>query len=223
MIKKQQLALYSTMTDQIQIISLFSTPIYFLEDSGHVFTSDEIEFIQNLELNPNLISTNKVSNGTYILNDQRLKTLKETCQTHLNNFTRDALKIKQEFYITNSWIAKSNGGESHQIHNHQNCIFSGVIYVNASPDMGNLRLYGKPGFLKSFDFEYDYLDFNLHNSFFCDLPVNTGTIIIFPSDVRHSTEINQTDEARIAVGFNAFVRGEFGKEENSNYCSELTL
>lgn len=211
------------MSAEGNLLPLFSTPIYHVEDSGHTFTPDEIRCIKNLNLKSNLGSSNQLSNKTYVLNDGRLKSVKETCQYHLDTFTKGILKIKQDFYITNSWITKTNKGSYHQIHSHQNCIFSGVIYVNASPDMGNLYFYGKPGFLADFNFEYEYEDYNIYNCSSWYIPVKTGTIIIFPSGVKHGTSENSVDETRYVIGFNAFVKGEFGNHKDANYCSNLTL
>jgi hypothetical protein len=205
------------------LLPLFSTPIYHVEDSGHTFTPDEIRCIKNLKLKSNLGGPNELSNKTFVLNDGRLKFLKETCQYHLDTFTKQVLKIKQDFYITNSWITKTEKGSYHQIHSHQNCIFSGVIYVNTTPDMGNLYFYGKQGFLNDFNFEYEYEDYNIYNTPSWNIPVKTGTIIIFPSGVKHGTSENTIDETRYVVGFNAFVCGDFGKHKGANYCSELTL
>jgi len=204
-------------------ISLFSTPVYYAEDSGHVFTPDELRCIKNLDLRPNYGSSNKLSSKTYILNDGRLKSLKETCERHLSIFTREILKIKQDFYITNSWITRTDKGTCHQIHSHQNCILSGIIYVNASPEMGNVYFYGTPGFLNDFNFEYEYADYNIHNATSWWIPAKTGSIIIFPSGIKHGTSENTTDETRLMVGFNAFVKGEFGNHKEANYCSNLEL
>lgn len=213
------------MSSEGNLLPLFSTPIYHVEDSGHVFTTDQMRCIKNINLKPNLgsLKSNELSHKTYILNDSRLKSLKETCQYHLDAFTKGILKIKQDFYITNSWLTKTDKGSFHQIHTHQNCIFSGVIYANASPDMGNLYFYGKPGFLADFNFDYEYEEYNIHNVSSWYLPVKTGTIIIFPSGVRHGTAENIADETRYVVGFNAFVKGEFGNHKDANYCSNLTL
>jgi ectoine hydroxylase-related dioxygenase (phytanoyl-CoA dioxygenase family) len=42
--------------------------------------------------------------------------------------------------------------------------------------------------------------------------VKTGTVILFPSSLDHSVAENKTNNTRICIGFNSFVRGSFGQQ-----------
>ena len=150
--------------------------------------------------------------------------IKKECERHLKYYTKEILCIKQDFYITNSWITKKSlksGYKEHHSHNHPNSIFSGVLYLKVE-DGENQKLFlsGKPGFLDAFDFDYYYSDFNMFNSRNYWLPINVGSCIIFPSQVTHYVEEIETEGERIVVGFNCFVKGNFGGRE---YASDILL
>lgn len=205
------------------IISLFSTPIYHIEDVDYRLNCKEKTCINALVSSLYEDGNFFLSNDIYLLNNLAFRNIRDLCQYHLNTYTKEILKIRQDFYITNSWLTVKNQGQFHHKHNHQNCIFSGVFYVNANENMGGLSFHGKPGYLDNFNFEYTYDDSNIHNSSSWTIPVKTGTMIIFPSHLQHSVKENCADDSRIVIGFNSFVRGDLGMEDSSPYCSELSL
>lgn len=210
------------MTDYL-IQPLFSTPIYVCEDVEYRVNESEKNCINSiltsLAYNDNLM----MSNDAYVLRNLALRNILKLCQKHLNIYTKEVLRIQQDFYITNSWITAKNKGQGHHKHNHQNCIFSGVFYINATENMGGLTFHDKQGYLSNFNFGYSYDDFNIYNSSSWQFPVKTGTLIIFPSHLTHSADKNEDDGTRIVIGFNSFVSGSFGMEEDALYCSQLSL
>ena len=150
--------------------------------------------------------------------------IKKECEKQLKCYTKEVLCIKQDFYITNSWITKKSlksGYKTHHKHSHPNSIFSGVFYLDVE-DGNDQKLFfrGKPGFLDTFNFDYDYSDFNMFNSRTYWLPVNVGTCIIFPSQVFHWVDEIKTGGERIVMGFNCFVKGKFG---GNGYSTDLNI
>lgn len=205
------------------ILPLFSTPIYHIENVDYKLNCKEKACINNLASSLSEDGNFCLSNDVYVLNNLALRNVRELCQHHLNTYTKEVLKIRQDFYITNSWLTIKNKGQFHHMHHHQNCIFSGVFYVNANVNMHGLTFHGKPGYLDNFNFDYNYNEWNTFNSSFWTIPVKTGTMIIFPSHVEHRVEENCDDDSRIVIGFNSFVKGDFGMEDCSPYCSQLSL
>ena len=51
----------------------------------------------------------------------------------------------------------------------------------------------------------------------------TNDICLFPSVVNHSVDPNQSDEERVSLAFNAYVRGEFGVLHKLNIISGIAL
>lgn len=214
------------MTESLttMVMPLFSTPVYFVEDVNYTLTDVEKQCIFSATNSLHEETHVSLTTDVYVLKNLALRGVHQMCQHHLNTFTKNYLHIKQDFYITNSWISVKKRGQYHHEHNHQNCIFSGVYYVNANENMGKLVLQGRPGYLDKFNFSYDYDgNWNYYNSMSWEVLVKSGSMVIFPSHVLHSVEESQDDDTRIVIGFNSFVKGDFGMEEGASYCSELQL
>ena len=104
--------------------------------------------------------------------------------------------------VDNYWININHRGDSNSRHNHPLSIFSGVVYLDASLDQGNIR-FSYPG--------YDMINFSLPSmgmnklcKLYYDFVVQplTDKIVIFPSYVSHTVEQNPTDRPRISLAFN---------------------
>ena len=198
------------------IFPLFSTPILHIKDTEFRCTDRELRSIDNLSYIPASAGSCLLSKNVNLFKLNYLSRITKECEKHLKCYTKNILCIKQDFYITTSWITKkslTSGYTTHHKHSHPNSIFSGVLYL-AVEDGNDQKLFftGKPGFLDTFNFDYDYSDFNMFNSQNYWIPVNVGTCIIFPAHVTHWVEEIKTEGERIVMGFNCFVKGKLGDE-----------
>ena len=212
------------MQDNSGAVPLFSTPVYHTEDTGFRCSEKELESIDRLNYFPSAASSCLLSKNQYIFKLNYFSRIKKECEKYLKIYTKDVLSIKQDFYITNSWITKksiSSGYRRHHTHNHPNSIFSGVLYLKVEDGSDQkLWLKGNSGHLDGFGFEYHYNDLNIYNATQWWIPVNVGTCIIFPSHISHRVDEIETGGERIVVGFNCFVKGKFGGEA---YASDILL
>ena len=198
------------------IFPLFSTPILHIKDTEFRCTDRELRSIDNLSYIPSSAGSCLLSKNVNLFKLNYLSRITKECEKHLKCYTKNILCIKQDFYITTSWITKkslTSGYTKHHKHSHPNSIFSGVLYLDVE-DGNDQKLFftGKPGFLDTFNFDYHYSDFNMFNSRTYWLPVNVGTCIIFPAHVTHWVEEIKTEGERIVMGFNCFVKGKLGDE-----------
>ena len=213
------------MEDSISnIVPLFSTPILHIKDTEFRCTDRELRSIDNLSYIPSSAGSCLLSKNVNLFKLNYLSRITKECEKHLKCYTKNILCIKQDFYITTSWITKkslTSGYTTHHKHSHPNSIFSGVLYLDVE-DGNDQKLFftGKPGFLDTFNFDYDYSDFNMFNSKNYWIPVNVGTCIIFPAHVTHWVEEIKTEGERIVMGFNCFVKG---KLCDGNYASDLNI
>tara|TARA_Y100001938_G_scaffold61154_1_gene85068 strand:+ start:168 stop:818 length:651 start_codon:yes stop_codon:yes gene_type:complete len=213
------------MEDSISnIVPLFSTPILHIKDSGFRCSDRELSSIDNLSYFPTDLGSCLLTKNVNLFELNYFSRIKKECEKHLTCYTKEILCIKQDFYITNSWITKKSlksGYKKHHRHNHPNTIFSGVLYLDVE-DGNDQKLFfsGKTGFLNTFNFDYDYTEYNMINSNRYWLPVNVGTCIIFPSHVNHWVEEIKTEGERIVMGFNCFVKGKMGGKE---YASDINI
>ena len=201
-----------------KIMGIFPIPILYEEDS-YTFSEEEIKYLY--ESKTRKPSYNTLSDSAYVIESKKAKNIKKFFQQKLNYYSKEVLKIQEEFYITNTWFTKNKPGETHIHHRHPNSIFSGVLYAYAKEGMGNIKFHiERPMISQTFDLEYKISEYNLFNSSSWWLPSRTGTLIIFPSWLNHSVEENTTNEERMVIGFNTFVRGNLGE---TNRYTNLNL
>lgn len=203
----------NTMLEKSNIVGLYPVPIIYDYDSGYHPNEDEIDYLFSCATRkPGM---NQISNSSHVLEHESMKNMKSFLQKYLDRYSKEIMNIEQNFYITQTWFTRNQPGESHGRHEHHNSIISGVFYVNADKNMGKITFHNTSNSIeKYFPFTYNYFDYNLFNSKNWWFEVKTGTIIVFPSWLEHSVSENQTNETRLCVGFNSFVRGKIGSQEH---------
>ncbi len=108
-----------------------------------------------------------------------------------------------EIYITESWMNKTEKGQSHHRHWHPNSILSGIVSISTEA-AGGATIFITSGYDT---IEYDIIEPNLYNSKRWGINLNSGDMLIFPSAVEHLVEEYQGDTPRITLSFNTFVKG----------------
>ena len=126
----------------------------------------------------------------------------------MNEFSTTVLGINENeaaCKITQSWLNVYEPSAFNPIHQHVNSIISGVFYINCLELPNN---------------ETDGICFHRHHLFQdiglpatnptefsskgCRIPVVTGDLILFPSSLNHSVELNETtNQTRISLAFNS--------------------
>jgi uncharacterized protein (TIGR02466 family) len=181
-----------------ELIPLFSKPI--LRSTVKVDSLDlsEIKWAKNYQ--------NWISESQNILSLDPFKELAVEIGSRVADYFYGVMNVTldTEIYITESWLNKTEKGQSHHRHWHPNSILSGVVNIAGEVDKG--------GQLKLITSLYDTLEFeinqaNLYNSKSWGFPPEPGNIVIFPSNVEHLVESYEGDSPRITLSFNTFVRG----------------
>jgi uncharacterized protein (TIGR02466 family) len=120
---------------------------------------------------------------------------------------------KNEIYITNSWINVTTHNQQHASHKHNNSIISGVYYLDVPADSSVSFERANNPCLELIPESY-----NSYNSPSCDIPVSTGKLIMFPSELYHLVKPNLSTEMRISLAFNTFIRGSIGDRDITSYA-----
>jgi uncharacterized protein (TIGR02466 family) len=193
----------------MEIINLFPTPV-MVDNIGRDFTKEEFDIVRTAEQMDNI--GNQSGKNSYIL-DNSLHGLKQIAQKKIEEYVnlRYAPSTDVQFYITQSWLNWTNRGEYHHSHYHQNSLISGVIYINATEDD---RIYFHKNSSPTIRIETE--NYNLYNSDSWWIPVKTGDIILFPSELYHNVQEVSHDETRISLAFNVWVRGILGNQNSKN-------
>jgi uncharacterized protein (TIGR02466 family) len=199
------------------IFNLTSVPVY-QNSTSYIPTVDEMSTVKQFDLQSN--DFNYFSNDFNVLDHENLLGIQQLVNTHLLDYQRNVCGIEiQQFYVTDSWIAITPPGGKHIVHNHPNSLLSGVFYFSV-PDQSSINFYVESPIFKNFKFCFDYTLSTEHNKQLVNVPVQQSDIVIFPSWVDHNVDVNTSDQARIIIGFNCFVRGNFG---NDRYPTRLFL
>jgi uncharacterized protein (TIGR02466 family) len=180
----------------------------------HIFSKKETDKIKNEKY---LLGHNKTyTNFDYrFLDNLIFSKLKNKLQLHVDNYTKDVFKYDAEIYITQSWINVNPPGTCHTAHNHSNSVFSGVYYVTL-PKGSPFLTFQNP---LEHMFSFTPTEWNSYNSNVWTVGVEEKDVVIFPSKINHEVLTNNTDETRVSIAFNTFVRGYVGDKgtNESNY------
>lgn len=189
------------------VLPLFAVPLY----TDNIGTEYDLDFLKNASLYERMESNNGFySKDKFILEDPRLKSLKDMIQEHINAFTGYlSISNDAEFYITNSWIVKHIKGDWGPSHYHGNSVISGVYYFDVDPNSGDIIFENRQDNLFGKTLEFDFKEWNIFNSFEWSLTPENGNIVMFPSHLAHRIRPCQSD-LRYCMPFNVFVRGKLG-------------
>lgn len=199
------------------VLPLFAVPLY----TDNIGTEYDLEWLKNSSLYERMESNNGFySKDKSILDNEKLKSLKEMILEHVGAFT-GYLSITNdvEFYITNSWVVKHIQNDWGPSHYHGNSVISGVYYFDVEPNSGDIIFENRQDNLFGKTLEFDFKEWNIFNSFEWSLTPENGSIVLFPSHLAHRIKPCQSS-IRYCIAFNVFVRGKLG---SSSLISTLEI
>ena len=194
--------------------SLFGVPIY-TSDVAPV-SAKSINYIVNSPFQE--MQNGFITENVKLLDDPNCLEIRNKILNAFDDYAYNLLKIKPEteFYLTTSWAVKFMPGGSAQAHTHTNSLFSGTLYLKTAGETGQITFHSTQKYLNfsSTTISLEFTEQNLFNSSTWSITPTENQIIIFPSNVMHSVEVNNSKDDRISVAFNLFVRGNFGYRES---------
>tara|TARA_B100000497_G_C7615346_1_gene369548 strand:+ start:137 stop:835 length:699 start_codon:yes stop_codon:yes gene_type:complete len=117
--------------------------------------------------------------------------------------------------IGNSWANINDKGAWNSPHGHAGCWYSGVFYIKADGDEGDLLMIDTDEKVLG-EFPPSQRTSNNFN-----FSPTSGELVLFPSGAMHMVEPNQTDKERYSISFNINMNylqdgANFGHVENYN-------
>ena len=189
---------------EVMVENLFPIPIHISD--GYKLNPENKdalmkETIENHELNQN---GNIVSLNNNVLDIPYLSDLKKHLTEQINNYVYDVLCIPKsvDIYITQSWLNINRTNKSHHAHHHPNSLISGTYYLQGNTPITFMH---DRDIFQNFSFEFtesNYLNTNL-----CNVTIQEGRCVLFPSVLAHYVNSNQNTEERISLSFNTFIKG----------------
>jgi len=165
--------------------------------------------LQNLVSNEN----NSISKNTLVLDDPDLSELKQFINDCLCQYLTEVCEEQTQLKITESWLNKTQSGESHHYHCHPNSYLSGVFYVKTTDD-DRITFYNNHP--RQNYYQPVIKNWNSFNSRSWWLQAKQNSLLIFRSDLHHSVPKTLNNE-RISLSFNTFPTGSLGDKQNATY------
>jgi uncharacterized protein (TIGR02466 family) len=149
------------------------------------FQSNDLDFLNEKELQPFI--------------KDLIKNTKKFCKIF-------SFKDDLEPFIDNLWVNINGYKDFNQTHYHPNSIISGAYYINVPENSGNIVFHNS-----AFDLMYplNYFkinSFNQYNSSTWWVKPKNNLLILFPSWFKHHVEPNLSNEKRISISFNIYLR-----------------
>jgi uncharacterized protein (TIGR02466 family) len=192
-----------------KIIDLFPTPVYINNIDVPLINQQKL-FLLNIPKIKNI--SNLRSENSYILEYPLFVDLKKIINKHIKEYIQIIYPGSDiDVYITQSWVNYTKFNEHHHLHTHPNSFISGVFYVNAlkNEDMIKFYKYLTPVY------QINHNQSNNYNSGDVVILVETGDLVLFPSNFQHNVPPTTSKETRISISFNTFIRGNIGDENAS--------
>ena len=102
--------------------------------------------------------------------------------------------------VTNMWSIINQKNSTNLRHIHSNCFLSSAYYVKVHKDCGDLKFHD-PRSAASWRYPGSTKSGKLNMQIYNVIP-REGLLVLFPSYLHHSVDVNNSDEERIIISFN---------------------
>jgi uncharacterized protein (TIGR02466 family) len=188
------------MQNELNVIGIFPTPI--------AHSVIDLPSLENIDW--------KYDEGAFLQSDSNLhktQEFKDTVNTILE-FAQQYLERsgygKQDLWITQMWANRYVKGQNITPHVHSNSLVSGIIYFDSSTP----TLFHHHKEIEMV--QVASIEKNEYSARFFTVESIPGRIVLFPSNLVHSSTAVDTDMPRHTVSFNILPR-ELGIERGFNY------
>jgi uncharacterized protein (TIGR02466 family) len=201
------------------VYPLFSAPVY--TNKLDYLSAENVNYITNLQYKRTLHNDANISLNTYVLNLPELKELKYQVINHINTYLYDVIRTEKniKFKLLNSWVMQHLPKDYGPPHNHNNSLFSGVLYIKTSENCGNIQFNNKVNNNFSETIRLKYEEYNIYNSSSFYFKPSDGLILLFPSYLSHEILPNLSEDLRYCLSFNIFIEGELGETDGIDILS----
>jgi len=190
-------------------MDLFPTPLY-INNIDAPLINQQKNYLLNL---PKIQNTGNLrSESAYIFEYPLFAELKKTINEHIKEYINIVYPNSNlDVYITQSWANYTEPNQWHHKHSHPNSFISGVFYVNAIKNEDMIRFYKDLPPI----YQINHNQPNNYNSGDVAILIESGDLVLFPSNFQHNVPPTTSKETRISISFNTFIRGNLGDEDSS--------
>ena len=184
---------------------IFPVPIHQFDVNGFSeIQSDLIDYAYKLrEKDP--IASQKSNQGGWQSFDFDVNDSDDILHNLLINCIKKFPRFKNNVYaFMDAWVNINETGDYNVTHDHPDCDLSGVLWVKAPKDCGDIVFDSPVGFQTYREVNSYRDDFKRENAIFKSYyyTPKEGRILMFPSYLKHDVKKNISQEDRISVSFN---------------------
>ena len=194
----------------MKLTALFPCPVG-ISHLGRSLTEQEKQTVELLGKDVKDNSGNYTSINTHVLELPEFATLKQNLEQKVSDYFAQVYdpqdSVQPEIIL--SWLNYTKQNGFHHKHNHPNSLISGVFYVNANPALDKINFYDS----RYYPIEIVAKNYNHYNSRMCEISVQSGDILLFPSYLEHGVEFVKHNLLRISLAFNVWVKGTVGTDD----------
>lgn len=183
---------------------LFMTPVTKLSLKDHV--DDVLKWMRNedfVDIGDRAAlchNVQQVGETNKILED--IPSLKASLLEAARKHNESGLSYASNFAISDCYVELAHKGAIYAPHEHSNCLFSGTFFVNYNSQAHSYLKFKRNVVSNMYPvmmLPYEQMTaFNLQEA---TIPYSNGDVVIYPSNLTHGYESNQSDE-RITLTFN---------------------
>lgn len=199
-----------------QLHLLFPTPLF---QSSIPVQEEWLRCVEDLQYERTSMDNGFISFDRNIWQHEVLRGLYHEIRYAAQHFAYGQLAVAQNVYLDlcRGWGVKHGPGDWAQNHCHMNSVFSGIYYLDVQEETGDVVFEKGQHFPNCFmpTLEPDVTHFNQITMKSWRIRPETGTLLIFPSQLIHNVEKNLTADFRYCIGFDIFIRGSIGEDGGS--------
>ncbi len=178
-----------------------------------VYGIDCMDLVDDVE---SILKYAKWEEENNISNDQQIlfkynKELVKLIEDKVNNCLSE-IKYEIPFKMTTCWFNRVNVNHSLREHYHTNSFWSSVFYFSKSTDDTSIT-FVKP--TQQINPRSNTNDINLLMDGDVTFPSKYGSMLLFPSTLRHAVQVNHTKGCRYSLAMNFMPSGECGMLDSS--------
>ena len=204
------------MNERFDVVPLFSKPIYLKAldlDVKKIMSIAEKETYAKVFEDYHGYDNCSQSTNLYVLENKELKFLKDAMMKEFYLYNSNVMHFSNKFEITTSWFTKTEKGQLGSGHNHNNCMISGVFYLQVDENTGDIHF-------ETYDYGRYWLDieeFNIFNSIDYSFKPGNNTLMLFPAEMHHRVHKNESDITRYSLAFNMVPVGLLGDNDSDSH------
>ena len=185
---------------------VFYTDTLIIDDEYFNYVKQSVKNFEYKKTTNDIEKSSLINDDFEIFDKPQFQLLGDIILKTFISFTKEHLKISNDFKVSSSWLTKTEPNHYSHYHRHNNCYYSGVFYIETNKDGGEIMFDN----MTDERFMLNKIEDNVYNTKNFTFKTKDKMIIFFPSDIHHKIAENKTNKDRYSIAFNFYPIGHIG-------------